>query len=348
MDLIYKYYQHLSTFGQVAIVLNLLFFVLSGFIFKHFAPTDDEKENKRRVRWLRLLNLVLLLIYLADGLLNGFSKQNEWLIQVSQTGLVLLISYLFIQFSSAWALKNYGKVKNIDEEEVSTRTYKSEMMHLIIVGLTIIAAILLLVNIWQVTNWLQATGVLGGLLVIVFATKDAWATDSINGLILLYNHDIEPGVVCRIPEYDILGITRKISLTQTTFRDLVHKHNVVLPNTKLRTTKIEILNKAGNTTWNDYIEYKIGYSASSEQVEAFFEKVWQVASEAEVALNSEKKPKISLIEAGNHAIVWRIHYQLENIYRLKNAIFAINRAAFDLQEEFELSLSTPITHQTMT
>lgn len=344
MDLIYKYYQHLSTFGQVAIALNVLFFFLSGLIFKHFAPTDDIEENKRRVRWLRLLNLVLLLIYVIDGVINGYSNQNEWLIQISQTGLVLLISYIFIQFSSAWALRNYGKVKNIDEEEISTRTYKSEMMHLIIVALTIIAAILLLVNIWQVTNWLQATGVLGGLLVIVFATKDAWATDSINGLILLYNHDIEPGVVCRIPEYDILGITRKISLTQTTFRDLVHKHNIVVPNTKLRTTKIEILNKAGSTTWNDYIEYKIGYSSNSEQVISFFEKVWLVASESEAALNTDKKPKVSLIEAGDHAIIWRIHYQLENIYRLKNAIFAINRAAFDLQEEFGLSLSTPITH----
>ena len=57
MDLLYKYYQHLSTFGQVAIVLNIMFFILSGVIFKHFAPTDDEAENKRRVRWLRLLNL---------------------------------------------------------------------------------------------------------------------------------------------------------------------------------------------------------------------------------------------------------------------------------------------------
>jgi hypothetical protein len=167
-------------------------------------------------------------------------------------------------------------------------------------------------------------------------------------LILLYNHDIEPGVVCRIPEYNILGITRKISLTQTTFRDLVQKHDVVLPNTKLRTTKIEILNKSGSTSWNDYIEFKIGYSTPSEQVEKFFEKVWKVASCTEAALNVEKKPKVSLIEAGDHAVVWRIHYQLENIYRLKNAIFAINRAAFDLQKEFDLSLSTPITHQATT
>jgi len=346
IDELIRYFQHLSTFGQVAIILNLLFFFLAGVIFRYIViPTDDETANKRRIRWLRYLNLLLLIIYVIDGLINGHQNSNKWLLQVSQTGLVLLISYLFIQFSHAWALQHYGKEKTIDGEDVSSRTYKSEMMHLIIIGITIIAALLLLVNIWHVTNWLQATGVLGGLLVILFATKDAWAVDSAHGLILLYNHDLEPGVICRIPEYNILAVIRKISLTQTTFRDLVQKHKIVIPNSKLRTTKIEILNRSGSTSWNDYIEYKIGYGTTSKQVEKFFEKVWQQACAKDNALDIDKKPKISLIEAGDHAILWRIHYHLENIYRLKSVQFCINRAAFDLQEEFGLSLSTPITHQ---
>ena len=343
---IYEYFRHLSTFGQVAIILNILFFILSGVIFKYIVtPTDDEQANTRRIRWLRYLNLLLLMVYVVDGLANGPYDSNKWLLQLSQTGLVFLISYLFIQFSHAWALHHYGKDKTIDDEIVSSRTYKSEMMHLIIIAITIIAAILLLVNIWHVTNWLQATGVLGGLLVILFATKDAWALDSVNGLMLLYNDDLEPGVICRIPEYNILAIIRKISLTQTTFRDLVQKHKIVIPNSKLRNAKIEILHQSGNKNWNDFIEYKIGYSTTGKTVEDFFEKVWLVAGEKESALNSEKKPKISLVQAGDHAIVWRIHYSLENIYRLKSAKFAINRAAFDLQEEFGLSLSTPLTHQ---
>jgi hypothetical protein len=330
----------------VAIVLNILFFIFSGLIFKYIVtPTDDEKANTRRIRWLRYLNLLLLLVYVVDGLINGPYDSNKWLLQLSQTGLVFLISYLFIQFSHAWALNHYGRDKTLDDEVVSSRTYKSEMMHLIILAITIIAAILLLVNIWHVTNWLQATGVLGGLLVILFATKDAWALDSVNGLMLLYNDDMEPGVICRIPEYDILAIIRKISLTQTTFRDLVQKHKIVIPNSKLRNTKIEILHQAGSKNWNDFIEFKIGYNTTGKTVEAFFEKVWQIASEKESALNNEKNPKVSLIEAGDHAIVWRIHYSLENIYRLKSARFAINRAAFDLQQEFALSLSTPLTHQ---
>jgi len=345
-DFIVRYIEHLSNFGQMAIALNILFFILSGVIFKYIVkPTDDEVQNKRRIRWLRFLNFILLMFYVIDALINGDSNSSEWLLQASQTGLVLLISYLFIQFSHAWALRHYGKEKTIDGEDVSSRTYKSEMMYIIIIAVTIIAAILLLVNIWNVTNWLQATGVLGGLLVILFATKDAWASDSVNGLIMLYNHDLEPGVLCRIPEHNILGIVRRISLTQTTFRDLVQKHKIIIPNSKLRTTKIEILNRSGHTGWNDYLEYKIGYSTAGYIVENFFEKVWEVACEKSNALNFDKKPKILLIEAGDHAILWRIHYHLENIYQLNVARYCINRAAFDLQEEFHLSLATPITHQ---
>ena len=346
IETIKDYYLQLSTFGQAVIVLNVLLFITAGLIFKYLAPTDDKKVNSKRTRWMRGLNLLLLLIYVFDGLYFERIDNGIWLKQISQSGLVLLISALFIQFSSSWALRRYGKLKMIDEEEVNTRTYKSEMMHLIIIALTFIAGVLLLINIWKVTNWLQATGVLGGLLVVLFATKDAWATDSVHGLILLYNQDLEPGVVCRIPELGILGITRKISLTQTTFRDIVHRHSIIVPNSKLRTAKIEILNRSGTKFWNDYIEYKIGYDTNSEQVEAFFARVWTLVCELEAALNIENKPKISLVEAGDHAIVWRIHYQLENIYRMKAAKFAINKVAFQLQEEFDLSLATPITHKT--
>jgi hypothetical protein len=348
MTFIHDYFQHLSNFGKTAIILNILFFVLSGVIFKYIVkPTDDELKNKKRIRWLRFLNFLLLMIYVIDALVYGHSNNEEWLLQLSQTGLVLLISYIFIQFSHAWALQHYGKDKTIDGEAISSRTYKSEMMHIIIIAVTIITSILLLVNIWHVTSWLQATGVLGGLLVILFATKDAWAIDSIHGLIMLYNHDLEPGVVCRIPELNLLAITRKISLTQTTFRDLVHKHKIIIPNARLRNSKIEVLNRSGQTSWNDFIEYKIGYGTSSKQVEDFFEKVWEIACEKSQALNLDKKPKISLVETGDHAIVWRIHYHLENIYHLKSSRFCINRVAFDLQKEFSLSLATPLTHQSV-
>ncbi|VAW41798.1 hypothetical protein MNBD_GAMMA01-1961, partial [hydrothermal vent metagenome] len=269
MNFIVSYIEHLSNFGQVAIALNILFFVFAGVIFRYIViPTDNEQQNTKRIRWLRFLNFLLLMIYVIDALVNGSTNSNKWLLQISQTGLVLLISYLFIQFSHAWALRHYGKGKtNIDGEEVSSRTYKSEMMYLIIIAITIITALLLLVNIWNVTNWLQATGVLGGLLVLLFATKDAWAVDGVHGLILLYNHDLEPGVICRIPEHDILGIVRRISLTQTTFRDLVQKHKIIIPNSKLRTTKIEILNRSGQTGWNDFIEYNIGYATPAKTVE---------------------------------------------------------------------------------
>ena len=174
-EFIVKYINHLSTFGQIAIILNILFFFLAGVIFTYIVkPTDDDENNNKRIRWLRFLNFLLLMIYVVDALINGYTNSNQWILQISQTGLVLLISYLFIQFSHAWALQHYGKGKSIDGEEISSRTYKSEMMYIIIIAVTVITSILLLVNIWNVTNWLQATGVLGGLLVILFATKDVF------------------------------------------------------------------------------------------------------------------------------------------------------------------------------
>ncbi|VAW39877.1 hypothetical protein MNBD_GAMMA01-540 [hydrothermal vent metagenome] len=122
----------------------------------------------------------------------------------------------------------------------------------------------------------------------------------------------------------------------------------MIPNSKLRTTKIEILNRSGQTGWNDFIEYNIGYATPAKTVEDFFDKVWEVACEKSASLNFDKKPKTSLVATGDHAIRWRIHYNLENIYQLKSARFRINRAAFDLQQEFGLTLATPVTHQTFT
>jgi len=42
-----------------------------------------------------------------------------------------------------------------------------------------------------------------------------------------------------------------------------------------------------------------------------------------------------------------MNYRVESVYRIKQARFAINRAAFDLQTEHGLSLATPITHQSV-
>ncbi len=349
IDSLATYFLTLSVFGKVAVVLNFSLFFIAGFLFKKIVPSGSDVLNKKRARLLRLMNILLLSIYLFDWLWNYVIfktdvEHSEFFVRVSQTGLVFLLGYLFTQFSHSWTIKKYGKERTIDGKETKTRTYQSEMGYIIILLITIAVSLLLLINIWQVTSWLQATGVIGGILVILFGTKEAWAHDAVSGLIMLHQGEIAPGVVCRIKSMDILGVVRRMSLTETTFHDVIQKHNIIVANSKIRAVPVEVLNKVDSPYWNDYVEFNIGYDTPSEQVETFVQAVWAKACEMEKQLDEEKTPRLVLANPGDHAILWRLNYRVESVYRIKQARFALNRAAFDLQKEHGLTLATPFTH----
>lgn len=350
IDSLTSYYLTLSVFGKTAVVLNVSLLFIAGLLFKKVVPSGTEELNKQRARMLRLMNVLLLSIYLFDWLWNYFifdSGHSEFFKRISQTGLVFLLGYLFTQFSHSWTIKKYGKDRTIDDKTTKIRTYQSEMGYIIILLITIAVSLLLLINIWQVTSWLQATGVVGGLLVILFGTKEAWAHDAVSGLIMLHQGSIAPGVVCRIKSMDILGVVRRMSLTETVFHDVIQKHNIIVANSKLRAVPVEVLNKVDAPYWNDYVEFNIGYDTPSEQVEAYVQAVWQKACEIEKQLDPEKTPKLVLVNPGNHAILWRLNYRVESVYRIKQARFALNRAAFDLQTVHGLTLATPLTHHAL-
>ena len=118
---------------------------------------------------------------------------------------------------------------------------------------------------------------------------------------------------------------------------------IVSPLQSLNTKATLVLNKVDSPHWNDFVTFKIGYDTPSEQVEMYIESVWLKACETEKHLDAEKKVKLVLFNTGDHAIEWRMNYRVESVYRIKQARFAINRAAFDLQSEFNLSLATPVT-----
>ncbi len=350
IDSLIYYFNSLSVFGKVAIVLNISLFVLAGYLFSKIVPSDSEALNTKRARNLRLMNVLLWSIYLFDWLWNYIiydHGHSEFFKRVSQTGLVFLLGYLFTQFSHTWTIRKYGKVRTVEGKETRSRTYQSEMGYIIILLITIAVSLLLLINIWQVTSWLQATGVIGGVLVILFGTKEAWAHDAVAGLIMLHQGEIGPGVVCRIEQLGVFGVVRRMSLTETTFHDVIQKHNIIVANSKLRAVPVEILNKVDSPHWNDYVEFNIGYDTASEQVENYIQAVWAKACELEKHLDPEKTPRLVLVNPGDHAILWRMNYRVESVYRIKQARYAINRAAFDLQTEHGLSLATPITHQSV-
>jgi small-conductance mechanosensitive channel len=326
-------------FDLVVMGISLLLLLFAHPVVGAFRSHKDDKQLATRVWTLRVINIILLLLYLSEVIFT------EWTKQLSQTGLTLLLTLLGVSFLQMIILRRYGRVREIQGSEYRTETYQSELFGLIAVVVALFTSILIIINIWGLTSWLEATSVMGAFLIFLFSTKDVWAPDNINGLILLYNGDIETGSIVRIEEYNLLAYAIQTTLTQTVFRDLKSKHYITLPNAKLRNAKVEILSKCPSSGLMEQIDFKIGYDVEPEKVDLFAAEVWKRACEMESAINAEKQGVARLLENGDHAVTWRFCYWLKNIYGLYDARFAVNRAANEVAREQGISLATPTTHE---
>ncbi|MEE9397343.1 MAG: hypothetical protein V3V31_10055 [Methylococcales bacterium] len=328
----------LSPIDYTVLGVNLVLFIFAKPIASRYQRSTDKATIKNRIRGLRIANLLLFTIFISEFFFSHWAKQ------LSQTGLTLLLAFLGVHFLKVLILAKYGRTKEIDNVEHRSETYQSEIFGLLIVFITTIATILFIINIWGMTDWLKTTSVLGGLLIIAFSTKDVWAPDNINGLILLYNGNIEPGSVIKVDDCDLLAITIQTTLTQTVFRDLRSKHQIILPNSRLRSSKIEILSKCPGSGLMQTIDFKIGYGFTIEEIESFFAIIWERACDAEKSINQEKPFAVKLLENGDHAVVWRFCYWVKNLFGLYDAAFAVNREAYRTSLEKGISLDTPMTH----
>jgi small-conductance mechanosensitive channel len=205
--------------------------------------------------------------------------------------------------------------------------------------------ILVNINIWELNDWLQATSVLGGIILILFAAKEFFLGDMINGLVMHYNHSVEAGSVIRVKEFDLVGVVMQITLSQTIIRDLVQKHEVTIPNTKLRNAMVETISNCSKNGFRDYLDFKIGYDHSPEVVTTFLENVWLQSTDQEAGLNANTKPKVVVIENGDHAVTWRLLYYVNNPYRMLDARNTLQTRALELSQQEQVGLNTPVTHQ---
>ena len=63
------------------------------------------------------------------------------------------------------------------------------------------------------------------------------------------------------------------------------------------------------------------------------------------AINIDKPASVKLVEAGDHAVTWRLSYSVKNVYRLIESRCAINKATYDLSLIEKIGLNTPYTHE---
>ncbi len=335
----YETIKDFSAFDILILLTNAAIFLLAAWIVRKVSPSGNREQRGKQVQNLRALNLLLFSLYFIPFFLNETAGK------ISKSVLVLLLSYLAVHVVNLYTRHKFGREKCIEEERILYDTYQSEMFSLLGLLAILATAFLFIINIWDITDWLKATSVVGGFLIVVYSTKDVWAPENIHALIMLYNGDLEPGCVVRVPELNLLAVVKKVTLTQTVFRDLRQGHQILLPNSRFNMAKIEILSNGPSKGLLQWVDFKIGYGIPGEKVEAFLFEIWERAVKAEPAINKSGKPHVHLIDNGDHAAVWRLFYSVKTIYKMMGATFAIQRAAYDLSLETGIDLSTPFTHQ---
>lgn len=326
--------------------INLFIFLFANFIIRKTKDSKRAVSIRNRMLGLRAINLALFAIYAFTGVVEiVFNTKISQLQQISQTGLAILVSYIVMHYIQDWIILRFGKVKEIDGDKCRSDSYASEIVGLIGLILVSSVAFLVIINIWGLNSWLQATSVVGGILIILFASKEYFLADMISGLIMHYNSSVEAGSVIRVKEFDIIGVVLKITLSQTTIRDLVQKHEITLPNSKLRNTTVETISNSTKNGFRDFLDFKISYCQTAGSIQSFLTEVWQDAAKNEAAINEEAKPKIVVIENGDHAVSWRLLYYVKNPYRIVDARTMIQTTAFELSQQQKISLNTPVTHE---
>lgn len=332
---------HLEVLGPIdhfTLAVNLLILIFSKSFATRYGEIKNKNKSQARLRILHGTNFCLFLIYLIAVIFEIRLGKA-----ISQTFLVILGSYLIIHFAEALILKRYGKSKTIDSLSLTTETQTSRTLELFVFFLILTITIVLLINIWGFEDWLQTTSVLGFLALFVFASKEYWAGDFLSGILIISQGRIERGDVIRIKDEDLTGIVLQVDSFQTIVRDLVNQHDIILPNSRLRLARVDVLKTDSKKGVREFQDLWFGYGTNPKRIKDMLEEVWN-NSVKEGLINQKGGFVISNKECGDHGVRWRLAYTLKSPHKLIETGNYVRECAYQLQDKYELELATPLTH----
>ena len=295
---------------------------------------------RARLRILHGFNLTVFVMFVVSLIMNSDHFPAD---QLSQTFLALLIAYLLVHLTEALLLARYGNEITVMGFTRKVETSTSRTLELVASGVILLSTLVVLINIWGLTSSLQTTGVVGFLAVLVFTTKDYWLRDFLSGILLISGERMQRGDVIAIPDEDLLGIILEIRGLQTVIRDLVRGHDIEVPNSTLLKCRVDFLQGKPWRRVPRFCGFQNRLRSASRSCKTYLKAVYERACQATDGLSAEDSPRIALKENGDHAVRWRLAYVLRTPHQLLAVRDAVNLAAYELQGEYNLSCSTPVT-----
>ena len=338
LEWLLDYFTILEPIDYITFIINLLILIFGKQIINHLS-VQTVGAAPPQLRLLRVLNAVLFLTYFF-----AVAFQFQLGSNISHTGLLVLLTYLIWQLTHSIILKKYGRKREVEDTSIYVESYTSSNLKLIALLILGVISGLVFLNLWKLEWLLQTTSFLGALAVLIFTTKDYWLKDFISGIIVISNGNIERGDVIRIPDENILAIVLETRTMLTLLRDVIRNHNITVPNSLLLNKQVEILTTESRKGIYDYVEFNIGYETDSEKARAYLLDAWKRACKITATINPEREGNIMLVENGDHAVTWRVLYNLRFEHEIATARNAVQLAAFELQDEHGVKLPTPLTH----
>ena len=277
-----------ETLDYFTLAVNLLLFVLSRPMAQKYSEIKDEDRSRARLKVLHFLNFSLFLCYLL-----AVSFKIDVAKQVSQSFLVVLATFLLIHFIEVFLQAKYGKKLEIEGFTRNVDTHTSKTLELFCAIVILVITIVFLINLWGLESWMQKTSVLGFIALFCFATKEYWVGDFLSGIFIIGQGRVMRGDVIRVPNEDVFGIVLQTKGLQTIVRDMIRRHDVVLPNALLLRNRVDILHSESSRGVRDYIDFKLGYGIDSKKITDFLREVWDNACDT-AAIDRDQSPNIAL------------------------------------------------------
>lgn len=343
-----QYFVQHEVLTYVLLGILVLLLILAKVLVVAFSGKEiDDSHQQFRINLVRGLSVVLIALlgyFMFFG--RGQAVQNFG-IRFLYILVVIYLSYLAVYLSNRFVKVRYGRPIQIGSTERVADTYASRGLSIFAAVFIAIIALISIVRIAGFNSLLEAGGVLGFVGVFLALTQGAWAPDIISGLIILNSKLLQEKDVIKLSDSNetFFAIVYRTRAFHTELRNLVDNHRMMVRNSKIRDYTVHNLSRfASARGLRETLVFKIGYNISADTVKAMFNAAFaEACKDEEVAVEAQYPLEIRVLDTGDHAVEWSVHYYTKDELALIKTRQLFREHILNASKDHGVDLSTPVT-----
>ncbi|MDY0007346.1 MAG: mechanosensitive ion channel [Spongiibacteraceae bacterium] len=340
--------------------------LLFGFARRLISPFNRGRSLDFQVTMLRVVVVLYIGLEILDILAGQlFPADQATLSRIGSSLMTVMVSLFAFSVAGHLARRRFGVQRELDGETAYLDNYNSRLVAIVSAVVLFLITVYTLVRIWHLDSLLEATGLLGVIFAFMALTNAIWAPDIYYGLVILNTDMLEGGDTVRFEGETDLYLLHKVTFTHTLLLNVQGNYRSLVRNSRFMERRIDNLTKRASLEGlRQTLHYKVSYppfEGDQEQrkkamqdfqhrMEKLREQVMALATEAKLAI--KEGLEIRLVNTGDHALDYDIHYYLEPLpvtrvtHRIRDAVLgthaALNTLVLTTAYQLGLDLRTPL------